>query len=164
MRALLHRRVHAASTPIHAKCRDSEIPFLLLQSPPHACRKQTGRLLELFSQPIQLFKDLTVGVHLPFLSPPLVCFSLLAESAVKVVFLILPKLQTQHPFGVSGCITALKSGVLARCFSIKTLMSNRTITDNCFVMSFIPNSSLETYSPNHLLKLEKKLSTSYRLP
>jgi len=118
LRALLHRRVHAASTPIHAKCRDSEIPFLLLQSPPHACRKQTGRLLELFSQPIQLFKDLTVGVHLPFLSPPLVCFSLLAESAVKVVFLILPKLQTQHPFGVSGCILALKSGVLARRFSI----------------------------------------------
>jgi len=40
-------------------------------------------------------------------------FLLLAESAVvKIVFLILPQFQGQHPFGVSGCIPALKSGVL----------------------------------------------------
>jgi len=32
---------------------------------------------------------------------------------------VLPRFQSQHPFGVSGCIPALKSRVLARDFSIK---------------------------------------------
>ena len=120
LRALLHRQTHAASTPIPAKIpaksRDSEILFISLQSPPHACKSQTGRLPELISRPIQLFKDLTVGVHLPLLSPPLAVFQLLLELMVKVTISILP----QHPFGASGCIPALKSGVLARRFFYKT--------------------------------------------
>jgi hypothetical protein len=46
---------------------------------------------------------------------------------VKVVFLILPQFQSQHPFGVSGCIPALKSRVLARRFSIKNSFSEKKL-------------------------------------
>jgi len=116
MRALLHRRVHTASTPIPANCRDSEIPLSSLQSPPHACKKQTGRLLEphpgLFSCSKtlrQVFTCRSFHRFSLFFTPCRVG----GESSYAV---ILTHFQDQHSCGVSGCISALKSRVLARVF------------------------------------------------
>ena len=128
MRALLHRRVHATPTPIPAIRRDSEIPLCLSSG----C---SSRLLY-------------PGSSLLFSRLPSTCFGLACqrwdthlvtgrlralptwrgfhptrrlhrERREDAEILTAEHFESQHPFGVSGCIPALKSGVLARRFSIK---------------------------------------------